>query len=129
MASGSRVPPGLGAGTASTTIYLKMEGLANASVNSIFGGVGKVYIVKIDATSNTGQDVYVKGYDSAAPTVGSEAADLVLIGKRGVVTEYTFPRGIAFATDISMACVQEAGGLAGTTSPSGTVDVEVQMGD
>lgn len=103
----------------------------NSSQDDIFPDFDTTIAVKavdIDATANTGEDVYLKLYNNAAPTVGTTVAHMVLWGKAGVVTPYTFPAdGIDFPTTVftSIACVQEAGGKEGTTAPSGTVAVKV----
>lgn len=92
-------------------------------------GAARVYEVVIDATSNSGEHVYVKFYDNASPTVGTTDAHMVLKGYKGTKKTYVFPKGKAFATACSVAAVQEKGGGAGTTSPSGTVDVTVILED
>lgn len=87
-----------------------------------------VKTVDIDATANTGEDVYLKFYNNEAPTVGTTVAHMVLWGKAGVITSYVFPAdGIDFPTTIftSIACVKEAGGKEGTTAPSGVVAVKI----
>lgn len=105
--------------------------LDNTSQDDIFPDFDTTLFVKtvdIDATANTGEDVYVKLYHNAAPTVGTTVAHMVLWGKAGVITPYTFPaEGIDFPTTVfaSIACVQEAGGKEGTTAPSGVVAVKV----
>lgn len=89
----------------------------------------QVKAVDIDATANPGEDVYVKFYNLAAPTVGTDIAVMWLWGKAGAVTPYSFPEeGISFTLaprKVSVACVKEAGGEEGTTSPSGQVDVKI----
>jgi hypothetical protein len=114
-------------GTASQ-IYEKV-GLSNTPQNDIHEAGAQVYGVDIDCLQNPGEDVYVKFYDNAAPTVGTTDAEMVLRGKSGVVTPYVFPIGIPFVTALSVACVKEAGGGAGTTGPSGTVNVTIHAGD
>ncbi len=95
---------------------------------SEFDATVKVKTVDIDATANTGEDVFVKFYDDVAPTVGTTLAHMVLKGKAGVVTPCVLPGGgVTFPTNVavSIACVQEKGGKEGTTAPSGVVDVKI----
>ena len=89
-----------------------------------------IHAVSIDCTANTGEDVYVRFYNHVAPTVGTTTANMVLKGYKGTVKTYTFRRYMTEAEEadiwnaaISAACVTEAGGGAGATGPSGTVNV------
>lgn len=82
-----------------------------------------IFSIEIDATANTGEDVYFKLYDNAAPTVGTTAPNMVLKQLAGTKKTWVCKRGQVF-TDVSVACVQEPG-QGGTTSPSGVVDVDI----
>ena len=81
-------------------------------------------MLDVDNTANVAQDVYVKLYDHAGPTVGTTAPDLVFLVKQGVRRQLGLPEGVLFATAISLATVT-AGGTAGTTSPGSSVIVRI----
>ena len=101
--------------------------LAATALDDIFSGAKTLQHFQVDCTSNSGENVYFKAYDQASPTVGTTAPDIVLKGFKGVTKTYSImPTGTAFDTNsaVSVACVQEAG-QAGTTAPSGTIDVKV----
>lgn len=105
--------------------YPDMSGTAD---DDIAGGVATVRAVEIDMSANTAEDVTVRFYDNAAPTVGTDNAAMWFRVKKGtgaasnrwmfLVNGYEF-------TNISMAAVREKGGGAGATSPSGTVQVRL----
>ena len=96
---------------------------ANATKEDDIGsGAKTVYMVDINNPS--AEKVYFKGYDNASPTVGATAVDLLLPCAAGARRQYTFTKGLNFATALSTACVQEAGD-AGTTSPSSAVTTKV----
>ena len=89
----------------------------------------KVHLIKIDASSNTAQDVYLKLYtDTSATaqnvTVGTTNPFLVYKCPASKVVEAYVPAGITVGNSVymHMAVVQEAG-VAGTTAPSGTVSI------
>ena len=105
---------------------LTIKDLGATSKDDMFGGSGKVIRqIQVDCTANSGEDVYVKLYDAASATVGTTAPGIVVKGFKGVVRTYDiFPSGSEFVTGVTAACVQEKG-QAGTTAPSGTVDVVI----
>ena len=99
--------------------------LAATSLNDIFSGAKTVQQIEVDFTANSAENGYVKMWDSASPTVGTTAPDFCFKGFKGAVKTYSImPRPTPFDTGHSVACVQEAG-QAGTTAPSGTVNVKV----
>lgn len=107
------------------------ETAANATVvQNIFQKQGaKIHFIKIDSTSNTSEDVYLKLYtDTSATgqnvTVGSTNPFLVYKCAAGKVVDAYVPAGITVGNSVymHMAVVQEAG-VAGNTAPSGTVSV------
>jgi hypothetical protein len=91
------------------------------------GGSGTIYGVEIDCTANTTEDVYLKFADALTATPGTTTPYMKLIGKASKKTTYMFPNGIAFATGVTAWCTQEKT-IAGTTSPSGTVNVTMIAG-
>ncbi len=96
---------------------------ANATPEDAFtGGAKTVYMVDINNPS--AEKVYAKLYDAATATVGTTAVDCLLPCAAGSAIAYSIPDGLNFATNVSMACVQEAGD-GGTTAPSSTVTVKV----
>ena len=93
----------------------------------ITGTTGTIYRVRVNATQNPAEDVYVRFFDHATPTVGTTAAELLIPCKRGRDITWEIPRGIAFGTAISVATVQNKGATSGNMSPSGIVDVVIDM--
>lgn len=92
--------------------------------NDVRGGAATLYLVKVDNTDNAAV-TYTKLYNSAAPTVGTTAPDVILMTPASSVREFWFgPTGVSFGTGISVASVTAAG-TAGTTGP--TSDVEVNL--
>lgn len=100
---------------------------ANATpANALNGGSAVFHGIEIDATANTGEDVYVRLANISALVVGTTKANMVIKGKKGVKTTVICKRGFTFSTDISLVCVKEAGGGTGAiTSPSGTVNLRL----
>ncbi len=92
-----------------------------------------IFVVELDLTENPGENTFTRFFASAAPTVGSDVAEMVLKGIAGRVTVYYIEDGVDFqfagaagleaASDISVATVREPGTTNGATSPSGTVKV------
>ena len=102
----------------------KFTGLNATSQNDVGGASNtRIYSIEIDATANTGEDVSFKLWDNAAPTVGTTAPNMTMRCPKGTKKTWLCKRGQLF-TDVSIACTKEKG-QAGTTSPSGTVDVDI----
>lgn len=120
----ARFPTPLGGSTAK---LITIDGATATANNDIFDATGSVYQVEIDASLNSGEDVFLRIYDHASPTVGTTDAEVVLKGKAGEKTWYGFPRGIPFATAISISVTKTAGGTAGLDDPSGTVNVAIHV--
>lgn len=93
----------------------------DATANSLpVGSAVTLDGVLISNTLNT-HKVYVKIWDSAAPVVGTDAPNCVLVCGPTSTVVYTFSFGIAFS-NFSFACVQEPG-TSGLTSPLNNVSV------
>lgn len=114
------------AGGSPADTILTFDDLGPAPQNDLNDGAGDLYVVKIDCTDNTGEDVYVCFYDHATPTVGTTDPELCLKGIAGTVKHYIFHDRLYFGTAVSVACVQEKGG-GGATAPSGTVAVTIGL--
>jgi|TARA_R110000744_G_scaffold61355_3_gene126759 hypothetical protein len=97
---------------------------ANATSTQFKASSGTLYTVEIDNTAASSQTAFVKFYNLASPTVGTNAPDVILFAPAGKTISYQFSVGIAFGTAISMACVT-GGGTAGTSALSSTVIVKV----
>lgn len=96
---------------------------ANATASdAITGGAKTVYLV--DISNPSAEKVYAKLYNNASPTVGTTAVDGLFPCEAGSTIAYVFPDGLNYATNVSIACVQEAGD-GGTTNPSSTVVVKI----
>ena len=102
-----------------------VESLATATVTADFLGPGTIVLsVKIDCTSNPGEAVYLKLWNTAGtPTVGTTAPTLIFRCPAGETVEYFLLDGFG-ATAVHSAVVQEPG-TAGTTAPTGTVSYTV----
>lgn len=96
---------------------------ANATPENNVGSGGKT-VKMVDINNPSAEKVYFKGYNNASPTVGNTAVDLLLPCVAGARRQYTFPKGLNFATALSFACVQNPGD-GGTTVPSSAVTVKV----
>ncbi len=92
--------------------------------NDVDAGSCTLWLVLIDNTGNDSDRVYLKLWDHAAPTVGTTAPNLTLPASAGqTVTMAILPAGLAFATGLSLACVTNGGGTAGTGDPTNAVAV------
>lgn len=80
---------------------------------------GTLLYVMLDNTNNTTR-TYVKFYDSAAPTVGTDDPEVVISAAGGSVFKLEIQEGVAFATAITVAAVT-SGGTGGTTPPAAPV--------
>ena len=123
----------MGAGTAQYTqsigdrVYT-LDSLGATAVDNISGTTDtKIYVVEIDCTSQTAADVYVRFYNLADPTVGTDDAVMVLKGYASSTTTYIWAKTPCdvFTTALSVACVTNAGGGGGADAPTGTVDVTI----
>lgn len=119
-------------GKANTIIQIPEEGSsgsANATPETDMGAPfasGVLYSIVVDCRNNPNEDVTFRLYDaSSAPTVGTDAAEVWVQGKRGQLIEYEWPVGIPFGTGFSAATVKGAGGTGGSTNPSGIVKIEL----
>ena len=100
--------------------------------NNVFAKAdATLYGVKIDATSNTAENVYLCLYhDTTAAgsgvTVGTTEPQMVFKCIKGSSVEILFPCGVAITgqsdTFLHFAVKQEAG-TAGSTAPTGTVAI------
>ena len=96
---------------------LIVETAASSTLNlNVTGTSGAWYILDIN-NSNATQDVYLKMYDDAAPTLGVTEPHWVIKIPAATRTTLNAPTGSAYATALSFACVTTAG-LAGTTAPA-----------
>ncbi len=103
----------------------RIQDIDSTPQNDMSGTDAKVHAVEIDCTNNSGEAVYLKFWNSATPTVGTDDSVFTLKGFPGEIVTYLFPQPVdAFATAISMACVQGASDLT-AVNPSGTVAVEL----
>lgn len=103
---------------------IKQTSATATADTDVLNAPGTVFHVEIDNTGNAAQDVFLKLYDNAAPTVGTTSPDVVLKCRQGTKRIWTCTDGELFATAISFACVT-AGGTAGTTSPGSAVPVKI----
>jgi hypothetical protein len=92
------------------------------SENDVRVGACTLYMVDVDNSANAAVS-YLKLYDSASPTVGTTAPDMIFKVPASVRRVFAIPDGVAF-TNLSFACVTTAG-TAGTTNPTSNVTVKL----
>jgi len=86
-----------------------------------------IFAVKIDATQNTGEDVYLAIYEETAAnaanlTVGTHHPITTIRCRAGKTIEVLMPCGLVITNSkYAHACVKTSAGTAGNTSPTGTV--------
>jgi hypothetical protein len=97
---------------------------------SVFGKTAaEIYAVKVDASQNPGEDVYLCLYsntnsDASQITVGTTEPFFVLKCAAGSIVEMVMPCGISVASGHHLhAAVKQSAGIAGTTAPTGTVAI------
>ncbi len=105
----------------------KLKAINATALADINGGAATVYGVEIDASANSGEDVFVKFVDSLTATPGSDDPVLQLRCTKALTQTFMFPRGLPFGTGISAWAAQEKT-IAGVTNPSGTVNVTLLLG-
>ena len=93
------------------------------SENDVNSGAATLYGIKADNSANSAAS-FVKLYNNAAPTVGTTAPDIILKVKGSKIRRVLFPKGIAFGTALSYACVT-TGGTGGTSNPTSDVKVDL----
>ena len=93
---------------------------------------GTIYAMRVSATSNTGEDVYLAIYENSSATaaqltVGTHHPVTVVKCAAGSIVEVLVPCGIATSANSNYfhACVKQSAGTAGNTSPSGTVSFTI----
>jgi hypothetical protein len=93
-------------------------------------GGSTIYAIKVDATQNTGEDVYLAIYENTSATasgltVGTHHPITVVKCAGGKTVEVLIPAGIAATnnTNYFHACVKQSAGTAGNASPTGTVSI------
>ena len=113
------------------THRVKIEDLNATPVNAVLVGTAAstVYGIEVDCGKNSVEDVAIRLFDLAAPVVGTDDAECVVKGYRGRSLEYPFPDGIPFATALSLSATKEMGGTAGSSDPTGQVNVTLLMKD
>lgn len=114
-------------GGAAETLRAEIGNSNNTSVDNITATVATVYRVKVNASQNPAEDVYVRIYNAAAPTVGTTAAELLIPCRRGREFTWEFPSGVYLDTAISVATVKDKGATAGNSAPTGIVDVTIDL--
>ena len=93
--------------------------------NAIVSGTVYLGSLILD-NSNNAAISYLKLYDAAAPTVGTDAPKFVFAADASQKLQVLFHKNKPkFSTALSLCCVT-AGGTAGTTSPTSSVSVGIQ---
>ena len=102
--------------------YYKNEDLGGTAV-VVSASATTLYLIRVDNSRNSSA-VWFKAWNNAAPTVGTTAPDCIFKCPAGKVKTALIPRGMAFGTACSIACLT-SWGTAGTTSPPSDVTVEL----
>ena len=102
-------------------------GELGATAATVSSSSGTVYLIKIDNHRNENNAVYVKIYDSASPTVGTDIPVIIMMAAPGQMDViWHDPLGAVFGTAITAACVTAAG-TGGDVSPTNAVDVVIYI--
>lgn len=86
--------------------------------DNVIGGTGNVYAIRIDNSVVGSTEVYVKLYDSAAPTYGTTAPSAKFRVPAETTREFLFPRGMDFSAAGLSINTTQLKGVADTTSPA-----------
>ena len=92
------------------------------SDNNVFSSSATLYSIRIE-NPHASAVAFVKLYDNVAPTVGTTDPDIILSAPADKVITWVMQAGVSMDS-VSMACVSTAG-RAGTTTPTGTIDVRL----
>lgn len=103
------------------TILVEETAASSTAKNNVTGGAGILYAIDVD--NPNASSVFLKIYDSAAPTVGTTAADYVLRVAASSRRTVAIFAGFAF-TALSFAVVAGAD-QANTTAPASGVTVRL----
>jgi len=93
----------------------------NSSKNDVFGGSVTMYAIRAKNPSAT--VCYLKLYNTAAPTVGTTAPDIIIECPGQAEVTWVMQAGVTFNV-VSMSAVQEDG-HEGTTNPAENLDVRI----
>lgn len=107
-----------------TTQLIKQTSATASPNEDVRGAPTTVYLVRVDNSANSSQNVYLHLYNNAAPVVGTTPPDVTLFVPNGVVEETIWLTGMPFSTALSFACTT-TGGLGGSSSPTNPVIVEL----
>ena len=106
---------------------VKDTSVGTAPQYNVTEGAHSVYQVVIDNTNN-GAKSYLKFWNvSSGVTLGTTDPVMILMAPASTKITYSFPRGVAFSTAISYACVTTPG-TGGTTAPSSAVTINLAAG-
>ena len=101
-----------------TTLVEETAATATMQAN-VTGSSGSLYMAEVDNTNGT--QVYLKLWDSAAPTLGATAADYVFRIPAGTRRAVPFPGGLAFTNAFSFAVTLNAAESDTTAAASTTL--------
>ena len=88
----------------------------------------KLFAIEVDCEDNPNEDVTCRIYDNAAaPSVGTDHAEVFVPGKRGQKIEFEWPIGIPFSAGLAVAVVKGDGGTGGSDDPTGFVRVVLRV--
>ena len=116
--------------SAVTSVMVKQTDATATADTDITGGANFVITtIDVDALTNNlpnTETAFLKFYDDGDPTVGTTEPVMVLPTIGGVRHIFQISGGgFTFSTAVSIACVTDGGGAAGTTSPTTDVGVVI----
>ena len=94
------------------------------SAQSLKASSATIFLIEIDNSANGAEIEFVKFWNSAGPTVGTTAPEMIIQIPGGAKRSMIFLDGLVFATGLEIAAVTTAG-TAGTTSPTSSLIVKV----
>lgn len=109
-----------------------LSGSAAVTAQDITSSGGNLYQIYIDNTLNASQQVYLKLFQLTASSVtstgvGTAAPDFIFPCAGGVIRQFDFPEGLAFAPRLSMY-LEVSPGTTGNTGPTNAVTVRINRG-
>jgi len=102
---------------------LLIDSDATSTAVAVKASSGVLYEIQVDNSANAAAS-YLKLYNTASPTVGTTAPDMIILAPASARITLALPSGVTFGTATSYACVT-TGGTAGTTNPTSDVTVRI----
>lgn len=99
--------------------------VTHSPLNDVNSGAAVLHLIEVDLSDNPIEDCWFRGYDDAAPTVGTTKEKIGFKCRKGEWTRLVIDPSYNMATAFSYCLTQEALGDSGTgTAPSGKAYVK-----